>query len=91
MKRVLAIAALLMVGCGTKQQQSESAESNQQTQSTNVVAAPKKKVSLKVQEKELPELKVVMPKRAATDAKAITADKDIEFITIKQTKTDSEE
>lgn len=91
MKRVLAIAALLMVGCGNKQQQSENAESNQQTQSTNVVAAPKKKVSLKAQEKELPELKVVMPKHAATDVKVITADKDIEFITIKQTTPDSEE
>ena len=82
MKRVLVIAALLMVSCGGKQQPSESAQSAESTPKTVIAKAPKSKVSLKPQgeEKELPELKMVLPKRVPADLKVVTADKDAEYI-----------
>ena len=87
MKRVLVIATLLMVSCGGKQQQSESIESTESTQTTVITAAPKQKVSLRPQseEKELPELKMILPKKAPIDVKVVTADKDAEYINSKKT------
>ena len=79
MKRVLAIAALLMVGCGSNQ-------SGNTTEET-----PKIKVSEKRVYGDKQELKVVLPKTAPADIQVITADKDMDFIQNKTVITVSEE
>ena len=79
MKRVLAIAALLMIGCGGQQSGNNAEETTRM------------KVSQKRVYGEQPELNVVLPKSAQTDIEVITADKDMEFIKNKTVITVKEE
>lgn len=69
MKRVLAIAALLMVSCG----------GNQDNTTTVVEKSPKKVSEIANQNKQT-EDEVIIPKIAPIDVKEITADKDIEYL-----------
>ena len=80
MKRVLVIAALLMVGCGGNQSENKNTEES-----------GAKKVSAQMADgKKLPELKVVMP-QSAPRIDVITAEKDPEFINSKKLVIANEE
>ena len=73
MKRVLVIAALLMIGCGGNQSENKNTEES-----------GAKKVSAQMADvKKLPELKVVMP-LSAPRIDVITAEKDPEFLNSKK-------
>ena len=73
MKRVLVIAALLLIGCGGNQSENKNTEES-----------GAKKVSAQMADgKKLPELKVVMP-QSAPRIDVITAEKDPEFINSKK-------
>ena len=73
MKRVLVIAALLMIGCGGNQSKNKNTEES-----------GAKKVSAQMADvKKLPELKVVMP-QSAPRIDVITAEKDPEFLNSKK-------
>lgn len=73
MKRVLVIAALLMIGCGGNQSENKNTEES-----------GAKKVSAQMADvKKLPELKVVMP-QSAPRIDVITAEKDPEFLNSKK-------
>ncbi len=69
MKRVLAIAALLMVSCG-----------GNQNNTTTVVEKSPKKVSKIASQNKQSEDEVITPKIAPINAKEITADKDVEYL-----------
>lgn len=71
MKRVLVIAALLMVGCGNNQNNQSAAQEQEQTP---------KKVSLTVDKEKIPELKMVKPEGEAIKIEVVTANKDLEYI-----------
>lgn len=80
MKRVLVIAALLMIGCGGNQSENKNTEESRA-----------KKVSAQMADgKKLPELKVVMP-QSAPRIDVITAEKDPEFIKSKKLVIANEE
>lgn len=80
MKRVLVIAALLMIGCGGNQSENKNTEES-----------GAKKVSAQMADgKKLPELKVVMP-QSAPRIDVITAEKDPEFINSKKLVIANEE
>lgn len=80
MKRVLVIAALLMIGCGGNQSENKNTEES-----------GAKKVSAQMADgKKLPELKVVMPQNAPR-IDVITAEKDPEFIKSKKLVIANEE
>ena len=80
MKRVLVIAALLMIGCGGNQSETKNTEES-----------GAKKVSAQMADgKKLPELKVVMP-QSAPRIDVITAEKDPEFINSKKLVIANEE
>lgn len=80
MKRVLVIAALLMIGCGGNQSENKNTEES-----------GAKKVSAQMaDDKKLPELKVVMP-QSAPRIDVITAEKDPEFINSKKLVIANEE
>ena len=73
MKRVLVIAALLMIGCGGNQSENKNTEES-----------GAKKVSAQMADvKKFPELKVVMP-QSAPRIDVITAEKDPEFLNSKK-------
>ena len=71
MKRVLVIAALLMVGCGNNQNNQSATQEQEQTP---------KKVRLTVDKEKIPELKMVKPEGEAIKIEVVTADKDLEYI-----------
>ena len=73
MKRVLVIAALLMIGCG----------GNQSENATTEESGSKKMSTQMADDKKLPELKVVMP-QSAPRIDVITAEKDPEFLNSKK-------
>ena len=80
MKRVLVIAALLMIGCGGNQSENKNTEES-----------GAKKVNAQMADgKKLPELKVVMP-QSAPRIDVITAEKDPEFINSKKLVIANEE
>jgi hypothetical protein len=80
MKRVLVIAALLMIGCGGNQSENKNTEES-----------GAKKVSAQMADgKKLPELKVVMP-QSVPRIDVITAEKDPEFIKSKKLVIANEE
>ena len=70
MKRVLVLATLLMVGCGGNHSENKTAEEG-----------GVKKVSAQMADgKRLPEMQMIKPQSAPISIKAITADKDAEYI-----------
>ena len=70
MKRVLVIAALLMIGCGGNQSENKNTEES-----------GAKKVSAQMADgKRHPEMQMIKPQSAPISIKAITADKDAEYI-----------
>lgn len=73
MKRVIILATLLMVGCGSRQQQSDNNDA------ATEIAKPKK-VSVMGEEKSLPELRMVKPEGEPIRIDVVTADKDAEYI-----------
>ena len=81
MKRVLAIAALLMVSCGGNQSESKTTEES-----------GAKKVSAQFSDdKKLPELQMITPKSAPISIDVVTANKDEEFIKLKNLPISDEE
>lgn len=81
MKRVLIIAALLIVGCGSTQNEKTTSENNSVAQkaSTRILG-----------NKKLPDLKMLTP-QSAPSIKVITADKDEEYVKSKQLRLREEE
>ncbi|MBO7188955.1 MAG: hypothetical protein J6V55_00035 [Alistipes sp.] len=73
MKQVIIFATLLMVGCGSKQQQSENIDP------ATEITTPKK-VSVKGEKKPLTKLKANTPDIKPVDIRVVTADKDMEYI-----------
>ena len=71
MKRVIMIAALLMVGCGGNKSQNKT---------TADVEKNPVKVSEMIKSKDLPELKAISPDSLPIDIQVVTADKNAEYI-----------